>query len=154
MRGEYLTGNLLVLIACASSSFYNVSCKDLLSRFTALEILIYGYIMAVILSIPLLIWTEPQALLAIGSYSAATWLSVFVLSVVSWGLAMVLWMFVLRRLDVSQASVSIYLLPFMGVIISSITLHERPTASMLVGGLLALIGAVIITVAENPSAQA
>ena len=142
-----------VLLACASSSFYNVYCKDLLSRFTAFEVLVYGYAMALVLSIPLLIWTEPLTWSAVRSYTAATWLSVLVLSVFSWGLAMVLWMFVLRRIDVSQASVSIYLLPFLGVLISAVTLHEHITASMLIGGAITLAGAVMITVAESPSVQ-
>jgi drug/metabolite transporter (DMT)-like permease len=151
VRGEFLVGNVLVLLACASSSFYNVYSKDLLNRFSALEILVYGYTMAVVLSIPLLIWAEPLSWSAVAAYTPATWVAVLVLSIFSWGLAMVLWMFVLRRLDVSQASVSIYLLPFLGVLISAATLHERITASMLVGGAITLAGAVLITVAESPS---
>jgi drug/metabolite transporter (DMT)-like permease len=151
VRSEFLVGNFLVLLACASSSFYNVYSKDLLQRFSGLEILVYGYAMALVLSIPLLIWSEPLTWSVIGSYTAATWLSVLILSVFSWGLAMVLWMFVLRRLDVSQASVSIYLLPFLGVLISAATLHERITGSILIGGGITMAGAVMITVAESPS---
>jgi len=109
--------------------------------------------MALVLSIPLLTWIELLTWPAVRSYTAATWLSVLVLSVFSWGLAMVLWMFVLRRIDVSQASVSIYLLPFLGVLISAITLHENITTSMLIGGAITLAGAVIITVAESPSSS-
>ncbi|MCC7086788.1 MAG: DMT family transporter [Pirellulales bacterium] len=149
--GEYLVGNLLVLVACTSSAFYNVFCKDLLGRFTALEVLVYGYGMAVMLSIPLIIWVEPLTWSAISDYTSATWVSVLVLSVFSWGLAMVLWMYVLRRLDVSQASVSIYLLPFLGVVIAAVTLHEPLRGSMLVGGLITLAGALMITLSENPS---
>jgi len=152
-RGEFLAGNVLVLLACASSSFYNVYSKDLLGRFTAFEVLVYGYVMALALSIPFLIWAEPVSWPAVRAYTAATWLSVLVLSAFSWGLAMVLWMFVLRRIDVSQASVSIYLLPFLGVLISALTLHEHITGSMLFGGAITLAGAVMITVAESPSAE-
>lgn len=146
----YLAGNLLVLIACASSSFYNVYCKGLLQRFTALEILVYSYVIAVVVSIPLLIWAEPVSWSTIESYSKSTWVAVLVLSVFSWGLAMVLWMFVLGRLDVSQASVSIYLLPFLGVVIAAITLHERISGSMLLGGGVTLLGALLITLADSP----
>jgi drug/metabolite transporter (DMT)-like permease len=46
---------------------------------------------------------------------------------------MVFWMFVLKRLDVSQASVSIYMLPFLGVLISALTLKERITTATVVG---------------------
>src|SRR5438552_16796771 len=108
--------------------------------------------MALVLGVPLLIWAEPLTWPAVRSYTAGTWLSLLVLSTFSWGLAIVLWMFVLRRIDVSQASVSIYLLPFLGVLISALTLHEHITGSMLIGGAVTLAGAVMITVAENPSA--
>ncbi|HLI33716.1 MAG TPA: DMT family transporter, partial [Terriglobia bacterium] len=116
---KFLTGNLLVLAACASSSFYNVYCKELLSRFTPLEVLVIGYFLAVALSIPLMGEIEGFSLQAVCSYQATAWLALIVLSALSWGLAMVLWMFLLKRLDVSQASVSIYLLPFLGVLISA-----------------------------------
>jgi drug/metabolite transporter (DMT)-like permease len=152
-RGEFLVGNVLVLLACASSSFYNVYSKDLLRRFTGVEVLVYGYAMALVVSIPLLIWAEPLSWSAVRAYTAATWLSVFVLSVFSWGLAMVLWMFVLRRIDVTQASVSIYLLPFLGVLMSALTLHERITVAMLIGGAMTVAGALIITVAESPTLE-
>ena len=107
--------------------------------------------MVLVLSLPLLIWAEPLTWTAIIAYTSATWVSVLVLSVFSWGLAMVLWMFVLRRLDVSQASVSTYLLPFLGVLISAVTLHEKITAAMLLGGGITLAGAVMITLAESLS---
>jgi drug/metabolite transporter (DMT)-like permease len=58
---------------------------------------------------------------------------------------MVLWAVLLKRLDVSQASVSIYLLPFFGVIISALTLKERITPTMMLGGLVTLAGTILIT---------
>jgi drug/metabolite transporter (DMT)-like permease len=64
---------------------------------------------------------------------------------------MVLWMFLLKRLDVSQASVSIYLLPFLGVLISAITLKERITPAMIVGGFITLAGTILITSFEPTS---
>lgn len=150
-NGKFLAGNFLVLAACASSSFYNVYCKELLRRFTPLEVLVLGYFLAVIISIPLMIGVEGFSFQAIAGYGASTWLAVIVLSVLSWGLAMVLWMFLLTRLDVSQASVSIYLLPFLGVLISAATLHERITAAMVVGGLVTLAGTILITTLEPSS---
>ncbi len=151
-HSRFLMGNVLVLLACASSSFYNVYSKELLGRFNGLEVLVYGYSLALAISIPLLLWVEPITWDAIRAYTLATWLSVGVLSFFSWGLAMVLWMFVLKRIDVSQASVSIYLLPFLGVLISALTLHEKITMPMIVGGAITLVGAVLITATEAPAA--
>jgi drug/metabolite transporter (DMT)-like permease len=144
-NGKFLFGNMLVLVACTASSFYNVFCKELLRRFTPLEVLIYGYLLALVVSLPFLVWVEPISLAAVRSYRPSTWFAVLVLSVFSWGIAMVLWAILLKRLDVSQASVSIYLLPFFGVIISALTLGEKITPTMMVGGLVTLAGTILIT---------
>ena len=149
--GRFLVGNFLVLAACTGSSFYNVYCKELLRRFTPLEVLIFGYLLTFIACLPLMVFAEHFALASLREYRPETWLALIVLSVFSWGLAMVLWMFLLRRLDVSQASVSIYLLPFLGVVISAVTLHERITAPMIAGGTVTLAGTVLITSLDSSS---
>jgi drug/metabolite transporter (DMT)-like permease len=149
--GKFLMSNMLILAGCAASSFYNVYSKELLRRFTPLEVLIYGYLIALVVSLPLLFSIEGFSMAAMRSYSFATWVAVGVLSVFSWGLAMVLWMILLKRLDVSQASVSIYLLPFLGVLISALTLNERITLTMIIGGAITLAGTAIITVSEHGS---
>jgi drug/metabolite transporter (DMT)-like permease len=149
---QFAAGNLLILAACTGSSFYNVHCKSLLRRFTPLEVLVFGYLLAGVLSVPVALWLEPASLAAIKSYTAGVWLSLLVLSVFSWGLAMVLWMHLLQRLDVSQASVSIYLLPLLGVLFSAVLLKEKISAAMLAGGLLTLAGTILITSADKTPA--
>ncbi len=151
LRGQFLLGNVLVLLACLGSSFYNVYCKELLKRFTLLEVLIYGYTLAFLASLMVMPWAEPFSWSSLRTYSTATWVALIALSVFSWGLAMVLWMFLLKRLDVSQASVSIYLLPFLGVLISAVTLKEKITPVMVIGGLVTLAGTVLITSLEPTS---
>jgi drug/metabolite transporter (DMT)-like permease len=146
---KYAIANFAVLLACTSSSFYNVYSKKLLRRFTPLEVLVYGYWVAVVASVPLLIWVEHFTFGSVLTYSVTVWIALLILSVVSWGLAMVLWMYLLKRLDVSQASVSFYLLPFLGVVISAITLHEKITHTMIFGGLVTLVGTILITSTET-----
>ncbi len=147
--GRFLAGNVLVLLACLGSSLYNVYCKGLLSRFTPMEVLVYGYALAFVFCLLLMPWREPFTWSSLQHYRAATWVSLLVLSAFSWGLAMVLWMYLLKRLDVSQASVSIYLLPFLGVAISAITLHEHIGISTVIGGAITLAGTVLITTLEQ-----
>ncbi len=150
-QAGFLVGNLLVLLACVASSFYNVYSKELLRRFQPLEVLIYGYVIALIFSAPFLIWVERFSVSDVSTYTGNTWVALLVLSILSWGLAMVLWMFLLKRLDVSQASVSIYLLPFLGVLISALTLKEKITIATVVGGLVTLMGTILITTTEPTS---
>ncbi len=152
-NAKFVAGNLLILAACTGSAFYNVYSKSLLRRFTPLEVLVFGYIFSAVISVPLVVWMEPSSLAAIKSYTVAVWVSLLVLSVFSWGLAMVLWMHLLRRLDVSQASVSIYLLPLLGVLFSAVLLHEKITTAMLAGGLLTLAGTILITSADTTRAE-
>ncbi len=147
-EGRFLAGNVLVLLACVGSSLYNVYCKELLSRFTPMEVLIYGYMFAFVFSLLLIHWAEPFSWSSLDAYGLKTWIALVVLSVFSWGLAMVLWMFLLKRLDVSQASVSIYLLPFLGVVISALTLRESIGLSTVVGGIITLGGTILITTLE------
>jgi drug/metabolite transporter (DMT)-like permease len=117
----------------------------LLKRFTPLEVLIYGYTPAFLLTVLVLPWAEPFSWSSLHAYSAATWVALGVLGVFSWALAMVLRMFLLERFDISEACVWIYLLPFLGVLISSLTLRETLTWTILLGGLLTLAGTVLIT---------
>jgi drug/metabolite transporter (DMT)-like permease len=149
--GTFLLGNALILVACTASCLYNVYCKELLSRFTPLEVLVYGYSLGLMVTVPLLIWVEPLSLGSMQNYELRTWVSVLVVSIISYALGMVLWAVLLRRLEVSQASVSIYLLPFFGVIISALTLHEKITPSMILGGLVTLAGTVLVTSVEPSS---
>lgn len=146
---RFLLGNILVLLSCTCSSLYNVCSKELLRRFSPVEVLTIGYFLAVLVTIPLLCWIEPFSLQALLGYSPATWIGLLLLGVFVWGLAMVLWMFLLKRLDVSQASVSVYLLPFMGVLISAIFLGEKVTGMMVLGGSVTLAGTIFVVALDR-----
>ena len=62
---------------------------------------------------------------------------------------MVLFLNVLTRLDATQAALSNYLIPFFGVVIAGIVLHERLTGFMLAGGALVLASTLLVTVYEE-----
>lgn len=151
-RAGYLLGNVLILAACAGSSFYNVYSKRLLEAYRPVDVLVVGYFCACLVMLPLL-GLEGFSVNAVAAYTARTWLSLLVLSAFSWGLAMVLWMFLLRRLAVNRISISIYLLPFLGVLISAIALKERVTGIMVAGGLLTLLGTALATAADRGGAR-
>jgi drug/metabolite transporter (DMT)-like permease len=140
----FLMGNILVLLSCTCSSLYNVCSKGLLRRFSPVEVLTIGYFLAVLVTIPLLCWIEPFSPQSLLHYSPATWIGLLLLGVFVWGLSMVLWMSLLKRLDVSLASISVYLLPFLGVLISAVFLGEQITGMMVLGGGVTLTGTIFI----------
>ncbi len=134
-----LAGDTVVFIAWMGSAFYNTYSKGLLAKFSELEVLVYGYIVActscAVLS---LVWGRYPFYRLFG-YTWRAWGAILVLGGLSWGIAMVMWMWVLKQIDVSQISVSIYLLPLFGVILSAVTVHERLTTPQLMGGALVLV---------------
>lgn len=148
-ESRFVLGNVLLLGACTSSSIYNVYSKKLLCSVSQREVLFYGYVIAAVISIMLSLWAEPSSWNQFSRYGWQVWVSLLVLSFLSWGIAMLLWMNLLTRLDVSQASISIYLLPILGLLVSFGALGEKLTPTMWVGGVLTLAGTILATWPEK-----
>jgi drug/metabolite transporter (DMT)-like permease len=137
---SFLAGNLLILVGCFGSSFYNVYCKGLLARFGEVEILIFSYITASLASLPLLLWVEPVNWEVIRAISAGGWVAFGFLAVFHYGASMLLFFYVLEHVSVTAASVSLYLVPVFGVLFAVTMLGEKLN-------LLALIGAAVVLTA-------
>jgi drug/metabolite transporter (DMT)-like permease len=67
---------------------------------------------------------------------------------------MVVWLSVLARLDVGLVSLSVYLLPFFGVVLSALLVGDRLTAADLVGGVISLAGTLLVTLVPDRPATA
>jgi drug/metabolite transporter (DMT)-like permease len=145
---SYLVGNFLILLGCWGSAFVNVYSKDLLQRFRPVRLLVGSYLVSGLFCLLLLVWLEPIRT-PISLLSVHTWVGLAVLGLFSWGLAMVFFFRVLDRLDVTQVSLSIYLLPFFGILLSALTLGERISGSIIAGGILAFLGTGLIILEDR-----
>lgn len=150
LHGRYLLGNLIFLAACAGCGFFNAYCKFLVEKqYTELEILVYTSVVGSLASIPLFLWLEPLSLAAfLASGPKALW-GVFELSLIVYGLSMLLFFYVLQRMDVTQAILGNYLLPFFIALLAVVFLKESITAPMLLGGALILVSTLVLTVFEG-----
>jgi len=144
-----LLGNFVILIAGLGSAFYNTYSKDLLSRYSELEVLIFSYAVGVAACALISAEFENKPFYRVAGYSGATWLAVTVLGLLSWGVAMILWMWVLNRLEVGQISTSIYLLPLFGLFLSIVTVHDHITLPQILGGALTVAGTATLTLFER-----
>ena len=144
-----LVGNFVILIAGLGSAFYSTYSKDLLSRYSGLEVLIRSYAIGAAACAVISTVFENKPFYRFTGYTYATWLAIIVLGGLSWGVAMILWMWVLNRLEVGQVSTSIYLLPFFGLILSIVTIHERITMWQVLGGVLTVAGTITLTLFEG-----
>ena len=148
---DFVVGNLLVLLGCTSSCLFNVCSKSLLRRFSFMEILTYSYLLALVADAAMLVAFEPSSLSMLFVHSARTWTGLLLVGGIANGLAMALWLFLLTRMDVSQASVSVYLLPFFGVLQAAVFLHEQITLPMILGGAITLTGTILTVSTDNTS---
>ena len=141
---RFLAGNLLIFGGCFGSSFYNVYCKGLMKKFSELEILIYSYITASIASIPLLLWAEPFHFRSILAFDTKATAAFLFLALFMYGASMLLFFKALQHLDVTTASMSLYLVPVFGVILAAALLGERLNLPAIAGAGIVLIATLLI----------
>jgi drug/metabolite transporter (DMT)-like permease len=148
---SYIGGNTLILFSVLGSAFYNTYSKKALERYSPLQVLLYSYYALLIVLLPVTIAAEPSGFTNLSHYSKTVWFGLAILAIFQYFLSMVIFLNVLTRLDATQAALSNYLIPFFGVVIAAVVLHERLNGFMMVGGLLALASTLLITVWDHPS---
>lgn len=148
-RGTYLLGNLLILSSCLGSAFYNTYTKILLETFNPVELLVYSFLLADLELLMLMLVFERPTIAAFTSLGAGVWATLLTIAILSLSLSMLLYFWVIEKIDVTQASLSIYLLPVFGVLLSTVVVRERITAPLLFGGFLVFAGTFLVTVYEE-----
>jgi drug/metabolite transporter (DMT)-like permease len=146
---RYVVGNLLLFASVNGSAFYNVYSKKVLEQYSPLQVLLYSYYTTMLVMLPVTLWVEPTGFTRLGRYSTTVWIGLAILALFQYFVSMVIFLNVLTRLDATQAALSNYLIPFFGVLIAAVALHERMTVFMVVGGFLALASTLLITLFDR-----
>jgi drug/metabolite transporter (DMT)-like permease len=145
----FLLGNLMIFLSVNGSAFYNAYSKKLLRRYSPLQVLLYSYYAVFAFLCPITLYVEPHGFTNLPHYNMTVWVGLVMLALFQYFLSMVIFLNVLTRLDATQAAVSNYLIPFFGVLIAAIVLHERLTRFMIAGGILVLASTLLVTVYEE-----
>jgi drug/metabolite transporter (DMT)-like permease len=74
---------------------------------------------------------------------------IFELSLFVYGIPALLFFYVLKRLDVTQAILGTYLLPFFISLMGIVLLNEKISFLMIVGGSIIFISTLMVTIYEN-----
>jgi drug/metabolite transporter (DMT)-like permease len=149
-HSQYFLGNMIFLFACFCCAFYNTYCKMLVDKkFTELEILVYSSVIGSIASIPLLIWVEPFHLTQFLHSGKIAVFGILELSIFVYGVSSLLFFYVLKRMDITQAILSNYLLPFFIALLGIVLLNEKISLLMIIGGTIIFISTLMVTVYEN-----
>jgi drug/metabolite transporter (DMT)-like permease len=148
-HSQYLAGNLVFLLACFCCGFFNTYCKFLVERkYTELEILVYTTVIGSLSSIPLLLWVEPFHLSEFLQKGPVAIGGILELSFIVYGVSMLLFFYVLKRMDVTQAILGNYLLPLFIAMLGILLLGERITVLTLTGGAIIVVSTLMVTVYE------
>ena len=147
--GTYLGGNLLILASCLGSAFYNTYTKKLLETFNPIELLVYTFLATDLELATLMLVFERSRIPAFASIGPAVWTSLLAIAIFSLSVSTLLYFWVIKRIEVTQASLSIYLLPVFGVLLSTVVVRERVTTQLMLGGLLVFAGTFLVTVYED-----
>jgi len=148
-RGTYLLGNLLLFASCLGSAFYNTYSKKLLETFNPVELLVYTFLVAGIELLVLMLILEPPKPVQLLSLGLGVWTTLLTIALFSLSVSMLLFFWVIDKIDVTQASLSIYLLPVFGVLLSTVFVGEKITTQLIFGGLLVFTGTFLVTVYEE-----
>jgi drug/metabolite transporter (DMT)-like permease len=149
-ESKFFYGNIIFLLACCCCAFYNTYCKLLVDKnFTELEILVYSSIVGCIACTPFLIWVEPLDIHYLLNSGKVVLFSMLELSFIVYGISMLLFFYILKRMDITQAILGNYLLPFFIALLGIILLDEKVTLVMLTGGAIIIISTLMVTVYEK-----
>jgi drug/metabolite transporter (DMT)-like permease len=144
MEMKHIVGNAMIVVGCLAGSFYNTYCKGLLRRFQEIEILIFSYIAASVVTMPLLVWVEPFHWKVFSALDWKSWVAFAFLAILHYGTSMLLFFAALKHVDVTVASFSLYLIPIFGVPLAVVILGERLSVLAVVGSAIVCVAAVLI----------
>lgn len=147
---QYLKGNLIFLFACCCCGFYNTYCKMLVDKgYTELEILVNSSLIGSLASMPLLVWIEPFNYGTFMQQNKDVLAGIIELSIVVYGISMLVFFRILKKMDITQAIIGNYLLPFFIAILGILLLNEKISILMISGGAVIILSTLMVTVYEN-----
>jgi len=137
---------LLILLAAVSWSVYFALQKHHARRYDGLTLVCYTVWSGTLL---LLIYLPGLADSVASAPLRVQW-AVLALGVFPSALAYLVWAFVLKHVDLSRATMTLYLIPPTAMGIASVGLGERPTLLVLVGSAVVLISVLALNL-ERPA---
>ncbi len=135
------TGMLIILIAAVMGAIYTVYQKRFLQRYHPIAVttwIIWGGTLS-------LVAFAPTLSAEIGGARIEATLAVVYLGIFPAAIAYLCWGYILQFLPVSSAALYLYATPVVSTGLGFLVLHEQPSTLSLVGGLLALAGALYAT---------
>ena len=139
-----LLGSILVFLGVVSWALYSIGSRTIMERLSALTVNWTTLMVATVLQIPLL-WTDHKMMNAgIGSVTLSDWLALGYLVVFATAVAQQAWLFGVKGIGPSRASVLGNLTPVAAIGLSALTLGETVGFVEVIGICLILAGVWVV----------
>lgn len=133
-------GTVYVVTAVTSESLYFVLQKPVLARYRPIEMSVFTTWTGTLFMLPFAGGLPAE----LGAAHASALLPVIYLGIFPAAIAYLLWSYCLSQMTVFKTSTSLYSLPFLTIVIGLVWLGERPSALAVLGGVGALVGAIVV----------
>ncbi len=146
---DLMKGMLLILISTMMSSIATIIKKGYLKIYSSISVIswvIWGGTLLLFIYFPDLMVELPKA-----DYQST--MVVIYMGIFPAALAYLAWGYVLKRVNASKAAITLYALPFASTLLGFILLQETPSLISMVGGVIALLGAVLANQAQDKSSN-
>lgn len=139
-----ILGGLLVFLGVVSWALYSIGSRSIMERVPALTVNWTTLLVATALQLPLL-WTDRKMLeVGVASVTTPDWLALGYLVVFATAVAQQAWLFGVKGVGPSRASVAGNLTPVAAVGLSAVILHESVGAVEVIGIALILAGVWVV----------
>jgi drug/metabolite transporter (DMT)-like permease len=139
-KSQGFFGNVLILLSAITWAIYSILNKRLLNATTPLFLTTSSYLFGALFSLPLLLVSNPEQAL---TYSNSSWIIILYLGIIASGLTFFLWSFALSKMEASRASIFLFLIPILSIMIGAVFLNENITIYTILGSILVLVGIYI-----------
>lgn len=141
-----LLGGFLVFLGVASWAFYSIGSRTIMEHLSALTVNWTTLLVATVLQVPLL-WTDQKMLQSgISSASPSDWFALGYLVLFATAVAQQAWLFGVKGIGPSRASVLGNLTPVAAIVLSALILKESVGAIEILGIILILAGVWVVHV--------
>jgi drug/metabolite transporter (DMT)-like permease len=139
-----LLGSMLVFLGVVSWALYSIGSRTIMERLSALTVNWTTLLVATVLQLPLL-WTDQKVMsTGVGSVSTSDWLALGYLVVFATAVAQQAWLFGVKGVGPSRASVLGNLTPVAAIGLSALILGEAVGVIEMIGICLILAGVWVV----------
>lgn len=144
VESQTFFGNMLVILSAVTWAVYSILNKHALTDGSPLHLTAASYVFGTVFSLPLIYFFDVKQLFGVGPGS---WGIILYLGAIASGATFFLWSYALSKMEASRASVFLFMIPVVAIVIGWTFLAEQISTSTILGSVLVLAG---IYLSEKP----